>query len=617
MEASGLTSLMLILALGVGAQWLAWRINIPSIAILLLAGLIAGPVLHWVEPDALFGEALMPGVSLAVGIILFEGGLTLRIDELRQIGPTVLRLCSLGALVTWALATLTLHLVLGLSSPISVLLGAVLVVTGPTVILPMLRHLRIREPAASILRWEGILIDPVGAILAVLVFEAIIESGGSNVLTAETLVGLATAAAVGTSVGLFGAWALGVSLRRYLLPDFLQNPVALAAVAAVQWGSNTLRHESGLLAVVVMGMALGARPGLPLRSILAFKENLRVLIIGILFIVLAARLDLAAARDAIAPGIALLVALIVVIRPLSVLAATFDTDVPWKSRFMLMAMAPRGIVAAAVSSIFALELAETGIADADQLISLTFFTISGTVVIYAVIAPVAARLLGMLEADAQGVLFAGAPAWARDSAKALLELGFRVQLVDTDYFRVRQARMENLPAHYGSPISERTEQNLDLRGIGKLLAVSASDDANSLAVLHYVEVFGRSEVYQLGGEAVALPKLDRDTAQHLRGRRLFREGAGYAELSRRYDEGARIRRTRLSEEFGMEKFTETHGDRAIPLFLVQDEGRRLHVFAADLVAKARPGDLVLSLVLPEKETGDATDAQAASEAKPA
>ena len=255
MEGGELTSLVLIVALGVGAQWVAWRINIPSIAILLLAGVEAGPFLHWIQPDELFGDALMPSVSLAVGVILFEGGMTLRLDELSRIGPAVLRLCSLGALVTWALATLTLHFVLALSSPMAVLLGAVLVVTGPTVIQPMLRHLRLTEPAASILRWEGILIDPVGAILAVLVFEAIIESGGSNVLTVQTLIGLATATTVGTAAGLAGAWVLGAALRRYWIPDHLQNPVALGAVAAVMWGANSLRDESGLLAVVVMGIA--------------------------------------------------------------------------------------------------------------------------------------------------------------------------------------------------------------------------------------------------------------------------------------------------------------------------------------------------------------------------
>ena len=388
-----MTSLVLILALGVGAQWIAWRANIPSIVLLLAAGVLAGPVLGWIEPDALFGSALLPGVSLAVGVILFEGGLTLRPDELRRIGPIVWRLCSVGALVTWTLTATTTHFLLGLSWPISALLGAVLVVTGPTVIQPLLRHLRLTEPAASLLRWEGILIDPVGAVLAVLVFEAIVESGGANVLTVETLLGLASAAIVGTAIGLAGAWGLRIVVSRYYLPDYLQNPVVLATVATAQLIADSIREESGLVAVVVLGMALGAtRKDLPIRSILAFKESLRVLIIGTLFIVLSARLDLTAVRDVIVPGIhppggagAR--------RPAALgLGGDASTRRSRGSRaLMLMAMAPRGIVAAAVSSVFALELARAGFPEAERLVSLTFFIIAGSVVVYAALAPIVAR----------------------------------------------------------------------------------------------------------------------------------------------------------------------------------------------------------------------------------
>lgn len=599
MATDPLTGLVLILALGVGAQWIAWRANIPSIVLLLATGVLAGPVLGWIDPDSLFGTALLPGVNLAVGVILFEGGLTLRLDELRRIGPIVWRLCSVGAFVSWTVTAATTHYLLGMSWPISALLGAVLVVTGPTVIQPLLRHLRLTEPAASLLRWEGILIDPIGAVLAVLVFEAIVESGGADVLTAETLLGLASAAIVGTATGLAGAWGLRIVVSRYYLPDYLQNPVVLATVASSQLLADSLREESGLVAVVVMGMALGAARKVPLRSILAFKESLRVLIIGTLFIVLSARLDLAAVRDVLAPGTALLLVLVLFVRPLSVLASTLRSDVSWRARLMLMAMAPRGIVAAAVSSVFALELGFAGFPNAERLVSLTFFVIAGSVAVYATLAPIVARRLALIEAHAQGVLFSGAPAWARDAAKTLIDLGVRVQMVDTDYFRIREARMAGLPAIYGSAIGERTEQDLDLRGIGRLLAVSANDDANSLAALHFAETFGRSEVYQLPAEPPTVPRLEGTAPSHLRGRTLFRAGATYMHLAQRYEEGARVRRTRLSEEFKMEDFLAKHGDRAIPLFLVQGDDARVHVFATDGKPASKAGDVLVSLVLPE------------------
>jgi NhaP-type Na+/H+ or K+/H+ antiporter len=596
-----LTGLVLILALGVGAQWLAWRANIPSIVLLLATGVLAGPVLGWIDPDALFGSALLPGVSLAVGIILFEGGLTLRAEELRRIGPTVWRLCSVGALVSWTLSAATAHYVLGLPWPISALLGAVLVVTGPTVVQPLLRHLRLTEPAASLLRWEGILIDPVGAVLAVLVFEALVESGGTDVLTAETLLGLASAAIVGTVTGVAGAWGLRVVVGRYYLPDYLQNPVVLATVAAALLVADCIRQESGLVAVVVMGMVLGGAKKVPIRSILAFKESLRVLIIGTLFIVLSARLDLSAIRAVLVPGTVLLIALVLVVRPISVLASTIGADISWRSRIMLMAMAPRGIVAAAVSSVFALELGFAGFPNAERLVSLTFFVIAGSVAIYAVLAPVVARQLSLIEADPQGVLFCGAPAWVRDAAKTLLDLGLRVQLVDTDYFRMREARMAGLPAVYGNPLSERTEQDLDLRGIGRMLAVSANDDTNSLAALHFTETFGRSEVYQLSDDRPTVPRGEGAGPSHLRGRRLFGANATYREMERRYDAGARLRRTRLSEEFEIEDFVNKHGNRAIPLFLIQNDGTRLYVFATDGKPTSKPGDVLVSLVLPEED----------------
>jgi hypothetical protein len=301
----------------------------------------------------------------------------------------------------------------------------------------------------------------------------------------------------------------------------------------------------------------------------------------------------------LAPGTALLVILVAVVRPLSVLASTLRSEVSWRSRIMLMAMAPRGIVAAAVSSVFALELGFAGFPNAERLVSLTFFVIAGSVAVYAFLAPVVARQLALIEADAQGVLFSGAPAWVRDTAKTLMDLGLRVQLVDTDYFRVREARMAGLPAVYGNPVGERTEQDLDLRGIGRMLAVSANDDANSLAALHFAETFGRSDVYQLPAEPPTVPRLEGAPHSHLRGRTLFAAGATYREMDRRYENGARVRRTRLSEEFEIDDFLAKHGDRAVPLFLVQNEGARLHVFATDGEPTSKAGDVLVSLILPE------------------
>ncbi|MGH8739170.1 MAG: cation:proton antiporter, partial [Burkholderiales bacterium] len=309
-----------LLLLGFGAQWLAWRFKLPAILFLLLLGLLLGPVTGAFDPDAMFGRLLLPFVSLAVAVILFEGSLTLRFGEIRGLGSTILRLVSVGALITVAILAWAGHVLAGLDWPIALLFGAMVSVTGPTVIVPMLRSVRPNERIGNILRWEGIILDPLGALLAVLMFELIVSGERSG--DAHHWLVFGQTVAVGAACGFGAAWLLGYALRRHLVPEYLQNLGALTLVLASFALANAIRDESGLLAVTVMGIVLANQKGLQMDDILDFKEHLSTLLITLLFIVLAARLAGPIPLITVAGGIGVLLVAQLAARPAAVLAST-------------------------------------------------------------------------------------------------------------------------------------------------------------------------------------------------------------------------------------------------------------------------------------------------------
>ncbi|MHC5002693.1 MAG: cation:proton antiporter, partial [Planctomycetota bacterium] len=542
-----------VIFLGVGVQWLSWRLRIPSILLLLLMGFVAGPVTGFVRPDEQFGEILLPFVSLSVALILYEGGLSLRFGELGKSGPVVWKLVSIGALVTWIVAGLGAWWLLGLSVELAVLLGAILVVTGPTVIGPILQQLRPAGPVGPVLKWEGIVIDPIGAMLAVLVFEVILLAGSPEQATQAAVTSALTAVALGGVLGILAGLLLAAMIKRFWIPDYLQNAVSLMLVIGVYTVAEGFQAEAGLFAATVMGMTLANQRFADVRHIVEFKENLRVLLISALFIVLAARLrpeDFEGMRwGNVAAFFAVLV---LVARPLSVACSTVRSTLSRLDRVFLGWMAPRGIVAAAVSSVFALRLQEAGHQEAGVLVPLTFVTIIGTVVLYGLTGPLVARRAGIAEPNPQGVLFVGAHAWCRLVAATLQRQGFRVLLVDTNRGNLAAARMEHLPTYAGSILAEHAMDELDLGGMGKLIAATPNDWVNVLAVQRLSRVFGRGEVYQ-----TAPARGDEKTQaahRHLHGRWLFAQGITFSELARRIERGDVVKATPITEAFTAESF---------------------------------------------------------------
>ena len=590
----GLTGILL---LGLLAQWLAWRIHLPSILLLLLLGFAAGNFLSGFGPDELLGELLFPLVSLSVAIILFEGGLTLRFEEFAHIGGTVFKLISLGVLVTGAIGSLAAYFLVGLDLELSLLVGAILTVTGPTVIGPLLRHIRPSRSVGSVLEWESILIDPVGALLAVMIFQAIREGG---LRTAPSLValGVVQALAVGALTGVLGAALMLIALRRHWIPDHLQNPFALTVVLASFMASNHLHHESGLLTVTLMGIGLANQKWTPVRHIAEFKENLRVLLISSLFILLAARVRLSDLNGLTLGSAGFVAVLIFVARPLSVYLCTLGSDLAWKPRLFLAWMAPRGIVAAAVTSIFALRLvAEMDYRQAERLVPLVFLVIVCTVALYGLTAGPLARKLGLAEKDPQGALIFGADPFAVELGKALSAQGLSVLMVDNNFRKVAAARMSGLSAWRGNILADRAVERMHLGEIGRLLAMTSNDEANSLAAMHLLDLFSRKEIYQLKPQAMSGGR-DGILAHDLSGRILFGEEITHELLERCMAEGWTVKTTPLTEQFDFQSFLERHGEGPIPLFIISSSGKMVPV-TRDSPPRPAPGDTLTSFAPPE------------------
>jgi NhaP-type Na+/H+ or K+/H+ antiporter len=574
-----LLGLAAIVILGVMAQWLAWRFHLPAILLLLIFGILAGPASGVLDPDAIFGQLLFPLVTISVAIILFEGGLSLRLDDLRTTGWVIRNLVTVGVGVTWILAATAAHFVAGISVPQAILLGAILVVSGPTVIIPLLRNIKPIGRIGAIARWEGIINDPIGAVLAVLVFEALLTRGAAAGWS-MALRGIFNAALFGGLIGLAGAAIIVVLLRRYMIPDYLQNAAALMIVVAAYVSSSAIQPESGLIAVTFMGIILANQKYVSVRNITEFKESLRVLIISSLFLILIARLSFEQLSLLDVPNWIFVGLLIVIVRPAAVILSTLGSGIKKAERLFLIWMAPRGIVAAAVVSVFVLRLGEAGFPGTERLLSLTFQTIMGTVFFYGLTAPFVARRLKIARSDPQGVLFAGAQKWAREIASVLKDEGFQVALVDSNRDNVAAARSDGFRAYYDNVLSEELLSRIELDGVGRLLAMIPNDEVNSLAALHFLDVFGSSEVYQLPPSKASKVESKAPPPRHLQGRYLFDEKSTYDYMEARFMSGAVVKRNSMTEEFDFEHYKTKYGESALPLFVVT-ESKQLKIWTAD------------------------------------
>ncbi|BDH47557.1 sodium/hydrogen exchanger [Salmonella enterica subsp. enterica serovar Choleraesuis] len=573
MELTAPLLLVIIAISSLAAQWLAWLLRLPAILPLLIFGIALGPLSGVLNPDELFGSLLFPLVSLSVAIILFEGALTLRFDEIRGLGGVVRNLVSIGMLVTFAVITIGCWAILHLAWPLSALVGAVTVVTGPTVIAPLMRVVRPKASINRVLRWEGIVIDPVGAIFTLLVFDFIrLQQEAGSLLHLATL--LAQTVVAGLICGALFGWLLGNALRRAWLPGYLQNFAVLAIVLLTFGLSNAIAEESGLLAVTVLGIWLANMRDVDTSDIIAFKEELSALLISALFIILAARLNLGALWSLGWPLLGLLLVVQFVARPLTILVSTFGSSLHWREKLLLSWIAPRGIVAAAVSALFALTLQKSGVSGSEQLVSVVFAIIIGTVIFQSLTSPLLARLLKVQQRKPNGVLIVGANTVARTVAHALQKQEIPVQVSDNSWEYYRLARMEGIPAYYGNVWSEHAENYIDISGVAQVIALSPNRHQNALAVYHFSHILGSKRVFAIRSGAPVKGRANAESSRFARHQRLFSEEITWARLSLLLAQGATIKATRLNASFGWLEYLEKHSG-VVPLFALSPEGKLL------------------------------------------
>lgn len=566
-----------IAAVGAACQWLAWKVKLPSILFLLITGIVFGPVLGWLNPDQLLEDLLLPFISISVAIILFEGGLTLNLKEIKGYGSVVRNLITVGVVITWLLVALTVHYIFDLNWNMAFLFGAITVVTGPTVIKPLLRVVRPKAEVANVLHWEGILIDPIGAFLALLVFEFILSSAPGQALGHSIWI-LTKLVIVGTAVGSISGYLFGIILRKYWIPEYLQNFTTLATVIFIYAVSEMVQHESGLLAATIMGMWLANMKNVWIQEILNFKETLSILLITSLFILLAARLDLSLIPQLGWKVFIFLAVAQFIIRPISVWVCSIGSKLNWRERSLISWISPRGIIAAAISSLFVIRLQEKDIAQAELIVPLTFILIIGTVVFQSLSTKLIANLLKVSDPAPNGVLIVGANRVSMAIARVLNGIGIRTVLADDSWSNINKARLEGLRAYHGNPTSGHADEFLDLLGIGKLVALSSSKEMNALASIHFRTEFGLDSVFSLQSKSNG-DQLDKhEPMSKYQPNPLFTKDMTYSELKERIDRGDVISSTTLTEQLDYDTYLQKYSDDSILLFAI-DPNNVIYIYS--------------------------------------
>ncbi len=580
-----------IIVLGIFAQWFAWRIRVPAILPLIVIGLLVGPVstlftadgeklispiFHVIGEDNL-GKGLFPGeslfyfVSLSIGVILFEGGLTLRFREVQETQRSILRLISIGSLITFVGAGLATHFIIGLGWSVSFLFAALIIVTGPTVIAPILQNIPLNRNVSTVLKWEGILIDPLGALVAVLVFEFIRSTDHGLGFTGEAVRTFIQIIIYGGTLGFLMGYALFHIIKRELVPHYLLNVFILAYVLFIFVVSDQLAHESGLLAVVVMGLVLANKDVPRIKEILSFKESLSVLLISILFILLAANMNMDELRLLTEDWrpIALFGFVILVLRPLSVFVSTARGNLDFNEKLFISWVGPRGIVAAGIASLFGLKLAADGVPGAEYITPLVFMVVLGTVLINATTARLVARLLGVIQDSSNGVLILGANDFAIEIGKYLMDEGREVFLVDSNPSNIRRAREKDLKGIEVNIYTSDLSDEFDLLDVGYLLALTGSNDVNEYAIRRYEDMFGERGAYRL----ITSDELKASTPPEDR-EHIFSFADDFINLSEAHRESAVVHELPLSGQAELAGLLQEakRENYSVPLFLKSPDG---------------------------------------------
>ncbi len=486
-----MTTMVVAISAGVMLIVFAQRFNLPAIVLLLAGGVVLGPMgFGLVQPDSL-GEGLRVIVLLGIGLILFEGGLTLDVDGYKSASVLIKRLLSVGVIVTWLVTAFAIYLIMDFTLSKSFLAASLVIVTGPTVIAPLIKRIQLIPRLHNILHWEGVLIDPIGVFVAILCFEWIIADD------AVALTNFLARFIVGLSIGGVGGWVIYQSERLRLVPENLINIFALAAAILIFGVSESFVSEAGLLSVAVAGLVFGILEPWQLKQIRQFKAEIIDLMLGTLFILLAARLSFDQFTAFGMNGVLCVAIVIFVVRPISIWICTIGTDFDWREKVFLSWVAPRGIVAASMASIFALVLEHNSKVDDPRFIeTFTYSVIIATIVLQGFTAGALAKVLGLRLSKPRGWLIVGAHAFGREVASFLeRNADVPIMLVDTNLRAIREARAAGLHAVVWDANDLSLQHLEEFQGIGNVLAITDNEHLNQLICQRWKDALGRNRVY--------------------------------------------------------------------------------------------------------------------------
>ena len=584
-----LVSIVIVIVIGIFSQWLAWRIQWPSIVIMSVAGLIIGPMMGLINPKEALGELYSPLISLSVAVILFEGSTSLDVRELKGISKSVLRIITFGVFLAWIGGSFAAHFIAGLSLEVAFIIGGLFVVTGPTVIIPLLRQAKLKPRTAAVLKWEGIVVDPVGPLLALFAYEIIkfyIYPNFHFVDFIQFFIGAILAGFVGYIMGLL----ISLLVSKGLFPEYLKSPIILSFVLLCFAIAEVMMLETGMLAVTVMGLTLARTKNYAhsIGSIGHVVENISVFLTSTVFILLTASLT----RETILtifswPIITFVLAMLFLVRPLSIWISTIGTELTHQEKTLIGWIAPRGIVALTVSGYFAELLINDGYLGASILTALTFALVFITVCAHGFTIGPLARYLGLASTEKPGVLIVGASSFAIAFANHLNNLKMPVLISDKSEDRIKQANHLGIKTYHGEILAEHSEYEVDLTPYDTILAMTGDAAYNALVCQTYAPEFGYNNTY-----AVSVRPNDKTVQVSLKAHILFGKNESFRELNRKVNIGYRIKNIEIKkkESFSKSDFPE----ESTPLCIKKKNGNIVFITVIDKV-NTDNGDILIVL----------------------
>ncbi|GBQ45873.1 cation:proton antiporter [Komagataeibacter sucrofermentans] len=608
MQATNLAiGILFVLGGGIAAQWVAWRFKLPAIVLLFALGLICGPGLGILHPATAIGPYFHPLVSMAVAFIVFEGGLALDLRQWRESGEGVLRLTAAALPINWVLGSLAAHYVGHLNWGTAWLFGAIVVVTGPTVVLPLLRHTKLRPRVAAFLRWEAIVNDPIAAILATLMLECLLISSShtSDASLAAVEIGphLLFATMFSIGCGILPALLIKFLSARDLLPEILRIPMILAFAMGVAAICNLLMQGAGLMAATVFGMALANLHVTGMSELQRIKESLGVIVVSCLFVLLTADLQRTVLSELSWPIMALTFTVMFVVRPLGIYLSTIGASMSWQERLFVGWIAPRGIVAAAVSGVVGLQLQEAGYAGANMITPAVFALIASTMILHGFSLRPLARALKLTLSDEPALAIMGANAWSTNLARVVHDRGVPVLLVDTYAPALNKAAGLGVPVLRAELLSVEGQESLEERPADYLIATTPDAIYNGLVCARMAPDLGRQRVFQVS-PGIARLDLYHGLSRDSRGKVLGEPAWNFSLIDSRYAQGWRFGSYIADETISEARLT----DGPAMLFMIIRKGTAIWVFSAEDAIPAEPaeGDIIV-LFMPPGQDASRTD----------